>query len=154
MKLIAHRGNISGINSDRENSPEYIEESITFGFESEVDVWYNEETKELMLGHDEPKYKVSFSWLRDKKNKLWIHCKNIQALYYFSSITEKFNFFWHQQDDFTLTNRGYIWTYPGKCITPMSIMVMPEWKINNLNLYDFKLFNCYGVCSDFVSNIN
>ena len=55
-----------------------------------------------------------------------------------NAIKAKFNFFWHQQDDFTLTNRGYIWTYPGKCITPMSIMVMPEWKINNLNLYDFK----------------
>ena len=33
MHLIAHRGNISGPNPKRENTPEYIEEAIEKGFD-------------------------------------------------------------------------------------------------------------------------
>ena len=34
--------------------------------------------------------------------------------------------FWHQEDDVTLTSRGFIWTYPGKPLTSKSICVKPE----------------------------
>ena len=37
MKLIAHRGNINGP-CERENSPEYILETINLGYDCEIDV--------------------------------------------------------------------------------------------------------------------
>ena len=27
---------------------------------------------------------------------------------------QNFNYFWHQEDDYTLTSEGYVWVYPGK----------------------------------------
>jgi hypothetical protein len=62
----------------------------------------------------------------------------------------KLNIFWHQEDNFTLTSQGYIWTYPGKQLTKNSVMVMPEWsdpEFKNLNT------DCYGICSDYISQI-
>ncbi|MEY4342356.1 MAG: Synechococcus phage, partial [Pseudomonadota bacterium] len=54
------------------------------------------------------------------------------------------NSFWHQEDDFTITSSGYIWTYPNKSITSQSIIVdlNKNWKTKN--------YNCFGVCVDFV----
>ena len=48
--------------------------------------------------------------------------------------------FWHQEDDVTLTSRGFFWTYPGKELTKKSIAVLPQ-KID-------KTLDCYGVCTD------
>ena len=55
------------------------------------------------------------------------------------------NCFWHQNDDITLTSKGYIWTYPGKQPIQSSIAVMPE-------LYNDNLTNCIGICSDHVED--
>ena len=38
MIFISHRGNISSKNTNRENSPEYIDEAIGQGFDVEIDV--------------------------------------------------------------------------------------------------------------------
>lgn len=55
-----------------------------------------------------------------------------------------FNYFWHQEDDVTITSIGYFWTYPGKQLTKNSIAVMPETK-------DFiEINNAYGICSDYI----
>ena len=61
MIFISHRGNLDGLNPDRENSPEYIDEAIKLGFDVEIDV--RTKDGELWLGHDEPQYKVSEMWL-------------------------------------------------------------------------------------------
>ncbi len=54
------------------------------------------------------------------------------------------HFFWHQDDDVTLTSRGYFWTYPGKSLTTKSIAVLPE-------ISEGDNFNkCAGICTDFV----
>jgi hypothetical protein len=57
-------------------------------------------------------------------------------------------YFWHQNDDITLTSNGYLWTYPGKKLTDKSIVVLPEF--NFYNKKDLK--KCYGICSDFILN--
>jgi hypothetical protein len=80
---------------------------------------------------------------------LWIHAKNIEALYVLSA-DNKLNFFWHQEDYFTLTSHGYIWTYPGNLLTKNSISVLPEWQDPELKNLDL---NCYGICSDYVLTI-
>jgi hypothetical protein len=152
MKLIAHRGNIDGPNPLQENRPEYIEAAIAEGYDVEIDIRYDTFDKTLYLGHDEPQYPTSWFWLRKYIHHLWVHCKNIEALYEFAHGTSGFNYFWHQEDDFTLTSRNYIWTYPGKSYTPKSIIVMPELN-HKIKFKDLKALSCFGICSDFVHKI-
>ena len=152
MKLIAHRGNINGPNALEENNPEYIESAIADGYDVEIDVRC--EDYQFYLGHDESQYCVPMTWIVKRKDKLWIHCKDLKSLDILSSSPVDFHYFWHQEDDFTLTSKNYIWTYPGKPYTPKSIMVMPE---NNLNLIDFnqiKEYDVYGVCTDYPNLIS
>ncbi len=157
MKLIAHRGNIDGSYPMYENSPEYIDVAISKGYDVEIDLWRKDNSN--FLGHDKGIYKVSLSWLLERHDKLWIHCKNLDALWYFNqpdhNLHYNTNYFWHQYDDFTLTSRGFIWTYPSKPLTSNSIVVLPE--VDNLDKMDwFSPFinsGCVGVCSDFVERI-
>ena len=53
MKLIAHRGNITCKNPERENTIGYIKEALRYGVDVEVDIRYLD--GEWILGHDEPK---------------------------------------------------------------------------------------------------
>ena len=154
MKLIAHRGNIDGPNSSKENNPDYIERAISQGFDVEIDLRYSSLDKNLYLGHDEPTYKINWFWLGKYKDYLWIHCKNIEALYEFSHGTSGFNYFWHQNDDYTLTSRNYIWTYPGKPYTSKSVIVMPEWNKNVNEFVDLRAYDCFGVCSDYINMLS
>ena len=152
MKLIAHRGNIDGPNPLQENRPEYIEAAIAEGYDVEIDIRYDTFDKTLYLGHDEPQYPTSLFWLRKYIHHLWVHCKNIEALYEIAHGTSGFNYFWHQEDDFTLTSKNYIWTYPGKSYTPKSIIVMPEMN-HKIKFEDLKALSCFGICSDYVGKI-
>ncbi len=138
--LISHRGNTSGINKELENSPKYIESAINNGYEVEVDIWMKDD--EFFLGHDSPEYKIDSTWMIRNKNKLWFHCKNLDILNYFSEQKEDYKFFWHQQDDYTLTSNGYIWTYPEKRVTKKSIIVSLGKEIVEHEVF--------GICSDFV----
>jgi hypothetical protein len=145
MLLISHRGNVSGSEPDLENNPAHIDRIIV-GMELnvEIDLWVFDQ-QEIYLGHDEPQYGIDFKWLYTRRNKLWIHCKNIEALVYMHNlpISDHMNYFWHEMDDYTMTSKGYIWAYPGKEVhlPSRAIAVMPE--INKTNLRPF-----YGICTD------
>jgi hypothetical protein len=144
VKLISHRGNLSGPRPNEENNPNKINFVIQSGYDVEVDVW--SVNSDLFLGHDEPKHLVGLQWFLNNKSKLWIHCKNIEALLELSQ--ETLNVFWHQEDNFTLTSAGYIWTYPGNKLTKRSIAVMPEncsdeWSMTNLK-------KSFGICTDYI----
>jgi hypothetical protein len=152
MKLIAHRGNIDGPNPERENSPEYIEEALKAGYDVEVDVWYDCAAETFWLGHDEPQYEATRYWMSSKKDKLWVHCKSLASLEYFNSKTGGFNYFWHQNDDYTLTSRRQIWAYPGKPYTKDTVIVMPEWK-KDVDWDMLRVTNCLGICSDYVGKL-
>lgn len=141
MILISHRGNTVGQIENLENEPTYIDKAIKEGFDVEVDVWYKDNL--LWLGHDKPQYSVDFIWFIDRITKLWVHCKNIEAIEYFSKSDYGFNFFWHQNDTLTLTSKNYIWVYPGKQPVKNSISVMPE--LNNDNFSQ-----SIGICSDYI----
>ena len=138
--IISHRGNVNGKNESLENYPDYIDEAIKCQFDVEIDVWIKNEF-EIFLGHDEPQYQVNISWLLERKDKLWIHCKNVEAIIYFNKIND-FNYFWHQNDDVTLTSKSYIWAYPGKQPIENSIAVMPE-------VFNDDVSACLGICTDF-----
>jgi len=137
MFLIAHRGNITGKNPEKENEPSYILDAINKGFDVEIDVWYVNNT--FFLGHDNPQHEVDIEFLSN--DKIWCHAKNIEALYEmirYSSI----HCFWHQTDDVTLTSKGYLWTFPGNKLTKNSISVKPDHKINP--------GICAGICCDYI----
>jgi len=144
MKYIAHRGLYEGPDKEKENSPEQILSALQKGYDCEVDVWFIK--GEWWLGHDEPQYKVDSSFIG--KQDLWLHCKNLDALHELTLAPFKYVYFWHQEDDFTLTSNGVIWTYPGKHLTNKSVAVMPE---RCANYWDYvKHLNIVGVCTDYV----
>ena len=151
MKLIAHRGNINGPNLSEENSPTYIDYALKMDYDVEIDLRC--EDHKFYLGHDQSQYQVSMSWLVERKDNLWIHCKDLDSLSILSNTPVNFNYFWHQDDDFTLTSQNYIWTYPGKSLTPRSIVVMPEWNIHLEQFVDILNYKCFGVCSDYVKKL-
>lgn len=139
MILISHRGNIDGKKINFENHPSYLLAALESGYEIEFDIWFHK--KQWYLGHDEPKFLIKESFLDFVKNKSWIHAKNGEALFRLLK-NEKLNVFWHNTDDFTLTSKGYIWTYPKKQLYKNSICVLPEMGFFG------KIKKCYGVCSD------
>ena len=55
------------------------------------------------------------------------------------------HYFWHEEDDYTITSKGIFWVYPGKTLIKNSICVLPE-------LSSYNDFNCLGICSDFIMN--
>ena len=142
MKLIAHRGNVSGKCPESENKPSYIESAISQGYDVEIDVWFVND--KFMLGHDEPQYETSLSFLEEHQDKLWVHCKNLEALFALNKI-KHLNVFFHDVDDATLTSHGHIWTYPNKPLMPNSVCVLPELGI------DGDIEQCYGICSDYLT---
>lgn len=143
MRLISHRGNLDGRNPAHENTLPYISLALSKGYEVEVDVWYH--NSELYLGHDEPVEIVSLDYLQN--DMLWCHCKNIEALEFL--IDKKIHCFFHQEDPVTLTNQGYLWTYPGQKLTKKSICVLPEKTSTIVNPESIA-----GVCSDFIKRYN
>ena len=95
MKLIAHRGNYSGSNKEKENSIDYIINAIKNGYDVEIDI--RKIDNNLYLGHDHPQYIVNLDFLLNYSQFLWIHCKNIEALTYLINYNE-LNIFGHDYD--------------------------------------------------------
>ena len=144
MRIISHRGNLKGSFKEMENSPDQILDAIRFGFDVEVDVRMHQ--GHIYLGHDEPSFKTSFEWLSLYSRSLWIHCKDVESLEKLSSkFSKTFNFFWHQEDFYTLTSHGFVWVYPGHLCPRGSVKVivgMPESE-------QLCEENLYGVCTDY-----
>ena len=136
MKLISHRGNLNGP-SKLENHPDQIEKVLSLGFDCEIDLWF--EDNKYFLGHDYPQYEVDEEFL--ELEGLWIHCKNLSAL---ENCPIDSNYFWHQEDDRTLTSNRYIWTFPNKNVVDKSIIV------DNDQNWPLKGYKCFGVCSDYI----
>lgn len=141
MYLISHRGNLNGVESENENNPRYLKIAIDKGFNVEVDVRFEKE--KFYLGHDFSQYEVNKDFLLNEN--IWCHAKTHSALLALDKI--KAHYFWHQDDDYTLTSKKYIWAYPGKCVLPVnkSIAVLPEMYNNNIK-------NFSGICSDYIQD--
>lgn len=136
MKIISHRGNLNGPDPYVENKPQQIEKVLKLGYDVEIDLWVKD--KNFYLGHDNPCYKVDKLWLITRKENLWVHLKNLEAAE--TEIVKSLNYFWHENDKFTLTSKGIPWCYPGIYID-CGITVVLEDKIITENVY--------GVCTDY-----
>jgi hypothetical protein len=145
MKLISHRGNMVGINPNRENCPSYIDTAISAGYDVEIDIRYI--NGKFYLGHDTPDYEISENWINKRKNKLWIHCKNLEAATVFSKMDDII-FFCHTADTYVLTSNKYIWVHDlemnlnNKCIIPLLDK-------NDISKHNSSIV--YAVCSDYIN---
>ena len=145
MRWILHRGNSAGPNSV-ENDPEKILTLIKDGYEIEIDLWYRDSN--FYLGHDAPEYEIEESYLDN--SGLWIHCKDANTLEYMNVNKKYLNYFYHTDEDYVLTSKGYIWCYIGKPALENSVIVMPEKalesynssRLSSLNYYFFQRRKC------------
>jgi hypothetical protein len=144
MILISHRGNINGPIPEAENRPDYILAALQAGYNVEIDVWF--ENGKFMLGHDKPQYEFPFELLDKNYPKLWVHCKNMDALSVLNNLDpngNKVNYFMHESDLGVLTSKGYIWSTN---LFNRGILVMPE-------LFDKQpIESTLGICSDYIQN--
>lgn len=149
-KIISHRANLTGPNRQTENTLESISIALNLGFDVETDLWCIRDV--LYVGHDFDKikfYKNTLDFLLEHSDKLWIHCKNIEALVYLLEFKE-LNVFGHDNDNYVLTSKNNMFCKPGYPTNKNSVMVMPEmspvYKKEDFN-------NCYGVCTDYPINV-
>jgi hypothetical protein len=144
MKLISHRGNISGPVPDKENRPSYIDSAIQLGYDVEVDLRFV--NGEFWLGHDYPDYKIEIEWMKLRKDYLWFHCKDLDSS--IELLNHNFMFFCHQSDEFVLTSNNYIWVHNlnykinNKCIIPL---------LTKEDILSYSNLTPYGICTDYIT---
>ena len=73
-------------------------------------------------------YEITLDWLTDRKDSLWIHCKDLITIDMLRELQihnkVDLNYFFHDEDDCTITSKGDLWVYPGKQPVKNSIAVM------------------------------
>ena len=138
--LISHRGNLTGKQSELENTPDYINAALAAGFKCEVDVYSYDD--KLYLGHDLAQIETSVSYLQ--QDGIIAHAKNLDALA--AMLQANIHCFYHHNDNYTLTSHNWIWAFPGKPGTFVHpcIAVLPENYATDVTNFD-------GVCSDFIA---
>jgi len=134
--IISHRGYENGEDNLLENNPMQIQKMLYNNIQVEIDVFYRENN--FFLGHDEPKYQIDINFLKQKG--LWCHAKNLES--FEKMLENNIHCFWHQQDDFALTSKGFIWTYPNKGLTNISICVLNDQILKEIP-------KCFGICTDY-----
>jgi hypothetical protein len=135
MKIISHRGNLIGRISEKENHPNYINAAISSGYEVEIDLWFQDD--KFFLGHDNPQYEIEINWIHDRKNKLWVHAKNLEVIPHLYNTD--INWFWHDTDKLTITSKGFIWCYPNVFIENGITVALEHQEVPN---------NIFAVCTD------
>jgi hypothetical protein len=143
MRWILHRGNNAGPNTV-ENNPAELLNLLKDNYEIEIDLWYRD--KKFYLGHDAPEYEIEEYFL--EISGLWIHCKDSKTLEYMNLNKRYLNYFYHTNEDYVLTSRGYIWCYIGKPALEGSVIVMPEKSLKSYTWDELTKKNCI-ICSDF-----
>ena len=114
----------------------------------------------IYLGHDNPNYKIDIDFITKNKDRFILHVKSFHSESDFvikslSKIYKIAHCFSHEEDNFTITNRGWIWSHPEMGFIPNSIFVLPE-KFVSLNSREFmnKIYLLKGICTDFPLEIN
>lgn len=127
MRLIAHRGNFAGQNTERENTVEYLEEALKAGYDVEFDVFMHD--GKILLGHDRRvvmgtrhlwadrygDYVVNeipnIEWLRDSRK--WVHCKDMESFLMLSKYPD-IQCFMHDDERYAFVeNCDKIWVHSG-----------------------------------------
>ena len=106
---ILHRGNDNGPSSENENNPIILYQHLNEGWDIEIDIWKINDS--LYLGHDYHQILIDLNEPFLTNKNTWIHCKNLDAFFYFYNHieNEKYHFFIHEKDNITITSKGFIW---------------------------------------------
>jgi hypothetical protein len=141
MKIISHRGNLTGPNPEQENRPGYIEAAIAAGFEVEIDLWGRGGA--LAFGHDQPQFDIGHWWIEKRAGDLWIHCKDFKAEH-FCIWANAVHWFTHKGMPRITTSTGETWHYPGATLQgPRPIACLPE------TVPDWDISGAWGICTDY-----
>jgi len=140
IEIISHRGNTDGPQK-KDNVASKLEQTAK-NMLVEVDVWNID--KQWYLGHDAPEAETSIYFISNKN--FILHAKNLQALDYLTDTD--LHYFWHQEDDFTLTSNNLIWTYPNGEVTTKSIIVCQTLE----EVETYKDEDIWGLCTDYVED--
>jgi len=158
MRIISHRGNLTGPEKSRENQEFALIESLERGFDVEFDLWCMGDR--FWLGHDVPQKTFSIDTLvhwtsRYSNQKMYVHCKNVWAMEkmtYFV-ISNMIPFF-HDADQCILLRDNTIWVHPNAIYTcsskEKSIAVYPSCKKTEYDVsLDINMSGFYGICTDY-----
>ena len=149
MKIISHRGNVSGPITEKENKPSYIDTALSMGYDVEIDIRYISGI--FYLGHDTPDYIVTQKWLDIRKDKLWLHCKDLDSAIKLSELSndnDYFKYFCHSNDPYVLTSTKHIWVHDilmnlnDKTIIPL---------LDKNDIISYKNNVVYGICTDYIN---
>ena len=136
MKIIAHRCNLNGP-SPAENTIDAMMKCFERGFMVEIDIRLID--GKLYLGHDGPQEEVELQFLLKHGKKIFIHCKNIEALLYLKAYNNTLNVFGLSRDPFVLTSGGDVFCAVG-IVGEGCVCVMPELHIPGFSDEDFNKF--------------
>lgn len=139
MKIVSHRGNLTGPNPKTENFPGQIDLAISEGYLVEIDLRIVED--EYWLGHDLPQYKIDYYWLVNRSSNLIIHAKDLITCDKLSDNPHGLNWFYHTDEDVVITSRGTLWAYPGIYLKNAITVCLG----NDFNFPE----NILGVCTDY-----
>ena len=137
MKIISHRGNVRGPIPEKENRPSYIDCALGNGYDVEIDI--NTVNGELWLGHDEPQYNITHTWLKCRRNHLWIHCKDLET----AKQCWEYQAFCHTSDPYTYTSTGKIWLHD------LSMKIDDDVIIPLIDSPFCSEYSPYGICTDY-----
>ena len=146
MKLISNRGNITGI-SEEQNKPEYMEKALELGYDVKTDLWLVENM--LYTGDNEPMYKLDLEWLEKYREKLWLHCHDLEIisrLYDIDLMGVHSNYFFKEREILSKTSKGYYILSQEKPFKGC-IYMYPE------NHPDYAFDLCLGVISNEISKV-
>jgi hypothetical protein len=147
LSTISHRGNLHGPEPEQENKPDYIDKAIEKLYDVEVDIRFVEGC--FCLGHDYPEHFVDLHWIKERSDFLIFHCKNLPALFL---LKDEHHCFWHDKDNYTLTSKNKIWTYPN-CITGPDCIIVDLEPPTKDKIKKWRHDRCFAICSDYADVI-
>jgi glycerophosphoryl diester phosphodiesterase len=170
MKIISHRGLLTGPDSKIENTWDAIFYAAAKDYSVEFDVWYDKEKEGFFLGHDGPHgeqmtLKEVLEFDQHTNVEFFVHCKSLETLSWmqfvrpFSPLLHKgIHVFYHDIDD-CVAIENYTWVHPKAVknsagidtvnITRM-IYVLPNFGANHDDLLELRSFRgCAGICTDY-----
>ena len=147
IRLIAHRGNLRGIDRRRENTWAYLKEALDAGFDVEVDIVWRDNT--YFLGHQlYTNLELMVLEIWDYKDRIWFHAKTVTTLY--KIRFHDVNAFYHDEDPCVLTTKGIMWNHVRSIeISPGSIVVLPE--MSGILDHEPDIYGrVFGICTDLI----
>ena len=106
LKFISNGGSIRAPELVDRNSPKSVFDAIEAGFDVKIDVWFFADSDSdslppcdilsadgtsfqcghYFLGHERPTYEVDYVFLEMHSHRLWIQCRNEEALQHFTRM--------------------------------------------------------------------